>query len=145
MTIEEVKEFLSKLQPFQELDDIALRQIAGGVIVEFYPKDTVIINEENPPCEYLQIIKKGYVRVKFKESEKDATEYRREGNSFGCLRDKAGSKIRVSAVEDTTCYLISKEILFGILETHPSMSGYSGLVLTTGRKAGALRARRNKK
>ncbi|MBI5057219.1 MAG: cyclic nucleotide-binding domain-containing protein [Nitrospirae bacterium] len=145
MTIEEVKEFLSKLKPFQELEDKALRQIAGGVIVEFYPKDSVIILEENPPCEYLQIIKKGNVKVKFKKGDKDATEYRGEGNSFGCLRDKAGSKIRVSAVEDTTCYLIGKEILFGILETHPSMSGYSGLALTTDRKTGALTARRSKK
>lgn len=42
MIIEDVIEFLKKVPPFQSLDDITLRQIAGGVIVEFYPKDTVI-------------------------------------------------------------------------------------------------------
>lgn len=119
MTIKEVKEFLGNIQPFQGLDDSALANIAGGVIVEYYPKGTVILHEENSSCEYLQIIKKGNVEVK--QGKENTTEYRGKGNSFGYLRDAAGSKINISAIEDTTCYLVSKEILHKILEIHPSI------------------------
>ncbi len=122
MTIKEVKKFLGNIQPFKELDDATLGNIAGGVIIEFYPKGTIITREENFPCEYLQIIKKGQVSVSLRKDKQDTVEVRGQGNSFGCLRDKAGSTIQISAIEDTACYLVSKEVLHKILEIHPSIS-----------------------
>jgi CBS domain-containing protein len=121
MTLEEVRKFLGKVKPFQKLDRNMLENIAAGVIVEYYPKDTVIFHEESYPCEYLQVINKGRVRISHGTG---STEYRSEGDSFGCLRDRADLKIHAAAVEDTICYLISKEVLFRILETAPSISEY---------------------
>jgi CBS domain-containing protein len=124
MTIEEVKKFLRKIEPFSKLDSRILTKIAGSIIIELYPNDSIILQEENSPCEYLQIIRKGSVKVSLRNGKKDNVEIRGAGNSFGCFRDKAGSNIRVSAVEDTTCYLVSKEVLHKILEVHPSISEF---------------------
>ncbi|RJQ42996.1 MAG: cyclic nucleotide-binding/CBS domain-containing protein [Nitrospiraceae bacterium] len=128
MTIEEVIEFLSKIQPFQELDSAALRSIAGGVIVEFYPKDTMILQQDGPPSDFLRIIKKGGVKVFIKPEtdEEVIIDYRSEGDSFGLLSLIGGDRSRanVQTVEDTICYLVNKETIQRLLDSNAAFSEY---------------------
>lgn len=128
MTVKEVKDFLSNIQPFQELDDATLGNIAGGVIVEFYPKDTLILQQDGPPSDFLRIIKKGGVKVFIKPdvNEEVVIDYRSEGDTFGLLSLIRGDKSRanVKAVEDTVCYLVTKETIQGLLDSNASFSEY---------------------
>lgn len=128
MTVKEVQDFLTNIQPFQELDDATLGNIAGGVIVEFYPKDTLILQQDGPPSDFLRIIKKGGVKVFIKtdQSEEVVIDYRGEGDSFGLLSLIGGDRSRanVKAVEDTTCYLVTKETIQGLLDGNAAFSEY---------------------
>lgn len=123
MIIEDVMEFLKNVPPFQFLDDRALKNIAGGVSMEFYPKGTLILQQDGPPSDLLRVIKKGGVKVFIKPDGNGEViiDYRSEGDSFGLLSLVGGDKSRanVEAVEDTICYLFGKEIVLKLVDTNP--------------------------
>ena len=128
MNIDDVTEFLRNVPPFQELDESTLRNIAGTVSMEFYPKGSMILQQDGPASEYLRIVRKGAVKVFIKSGKDDevAIDSRTEGDTFGFLSLVSGDKSRanVVALEDTTCYLISKENILKLLETHPVFAEY---------------------
>jgi len=125
---EDLIEFLKRVSPFQELDDATIRDISKGVSIEFYPKGSTILNQEGLASEYLRIVKKGGVKVFLKSSKDEEViiDSRGEGDSFGFLslisHDK--SRANVVAIEDTTCYLISRNVIFKLLVTYPSFAEY---------------------
>lgn len=128
MTNEDVVEFLRDVPPFQDIDDATLRNIARAVSMEFYPRGSTILHQEGPASEYLRIVKKGSVKVFIKSSKDDEVfiDFRCEGDSFGFLSLVSGDKSRanVVAVEDTTCYLIGRETILKLLETHHAFAEY---------------------
>ncbi|MFZ2196248.1 MAG: cyclic nucleotide-binding domain-containing protein, partial [Thermodesulfovibrionales bacterium] len=128
MVIDEVIEFLQEVSPFQGLDEVTLKEIAAGVSIEVYPSGTTILYQDGPASEYLRIIKKGSVKVFIKPGKDDKVEIdsRSEGESFGFLSLVGGDKSRanVVAVEDTTCYLISRDAILRLLETYPAFLEY---------------------
>ena len=128
MVIDDVIEFLQDVSPFQELDEPILREIAAGVSVEVYPTGSTILYQDGPASEYLRIIKKGSVKVFIKPGKDDkvAIDSRGEGESFGFLSLVGGDKSRanVVAIEDTICYLISKDAILRLLEAYPAFLEY---------------------
>ncbi|HYA26509.1 MAG TPA: DUF294 nucleotidyltransferase-like domain-containing protein [Thermodesulfovibrionales bacterium] len=128
MNIDDVIEFLRSVPPFQELDESSLRNVAGAVSMEFYPKGSTILHQEGPASEYLRIVRKGAVKVFIKSGKDDevAIDSRTEGDTFGFLSLVSGDKSRanVVATEDTTCYLINRENIIRLLETYPSFAEY---------------------
>lgn len=128
MNIEEVIEFLRNVSPFQELDDATLKEVAAGVSMEFYPKGSTILHQDGPASEYLRIVKKGSVKVFIKSSKDDelAIDTRGEGETFGFLSLVSADKSRanVVALEDTTCYLVSRGAIIKLLETYPAFAEY---------------------
>lgn len=128
MVIEEVINFLKKEPPFQFLDEVTLRSVAGSVSMEFYPRDTVILRQDGPVSKSLRIIKKGAVKVLMKsEEDKDvAIDYKGEGDNFGFLSmiGKDRQKTTVIAVDDTICYILGKEKVLKLLEISPSFTEY---------------------
>ena len=128
MVSDEVKEFLQEVSPFQDLDEPTLSEIAAGVSVEVYPTGATILYQDGPASEYLRIIKKGSVKVFIKpgKGDKVTIDSRGEGDSFGFLSLLGGDKSRanVVATEDTTCYLISRNVIVRLLEAYPAFSEY---------------------
>jgi CBS domain-containing protein len=127
-TIDDVVEFLKNVSPFQDLDDSTLRTVAENISMEFYPRGATILHQDGPASEFLRIVKTGAVKV-FIRSGKDEEviiDSRGEGESFGFLSLVSGDKSRanVIAIEDTTCYLVGKEIVLRLLETYPAFSEY---------------------
>lgn len=128
MIIEDAIAFLKKVPPFQFLGEEDLRAVASNLSMEFYPKGTVVLRQDGPPSEALRIIKKGGVKVSM--TTEDGTEvvidYRGEGDTFGFLslvnRDRVRSN--VTAVEDTICYLIGKDMLKKLMDMHLSFTEY---------------------
>ena len=128
MITEDIIEFIKTVPPFQFLEERTLRIIAAGMSMEFYPKSSMILQQDGPPSEYLRIIKKGGVKV-FISSEKGdevLIDYRSEGDSFGFLSLVGGDKSRaaVVAVEDTICLLIKKDVVVSLLDNHPAFTEY---------------------
>jgi CBS domain-containing protein len=128
MILEDVIVFLKKVPPFQFLDDEALQSIARNLSLEFYPKDTVILKQDEPPSDALRIIKKGGVKVSMTSEGGDEVviDYRGEGDTFGFLSMVGKDRVRsnITAVEDTICYLLGKEMLLKLLDSHLSFTEY---------------------
>lgn len=128
MIHEDTIDFLKKVPPFQFLGDDDLRAVATSLSMEFYPKGTVILKQDGPPSEALRIIKKGGVKVSMvTEDGKDVViDYRGEGETFGFLSLVGRDRVRsnVTAVEDTICYLLGKDMLKKLMDSHLSFTEY---------------------
>jgi CBS domain-containing protein len=124
----EVIQFLQKVPPFQFLDDASLSMVVKNLSMEFYPKGSVILKQDSPASDTLKIIKKGGVRVsvKSKNGEDVIIDYRGEGDTFGLvsLMSKDRQKTTIVAVDDTICYLLNKEIVYRLIDEHPSVTEY---------------------
>lgn len=124
----EIVIFLKKIPPFQFLKEETLQNIAQKTISQIYLKDTLILMQDGPPSEYLRIIKKGEVKVyrKTESGEEILIDYRGEGDTFGFLsligKDKA--KANIIAVTDTVCYLLNKETVLSLIESHSEFTEY---------------------
>jgi CBS domain-containing protein len=128
MILDEVINFLKKEPPFQFLDDVTLKSVAGSLSMEFYPRDTVILRQNGPPSDSLRIIKKGSVKIlmRAETGEDVAIDYRGEGENFGFLSmiGKDKGKTTVVAIDDTICYILRKEKVMKLLESNPAFNEY---------------------
>ena len=126
--LEEAVQFLKGVPPFQFLDERTLRGIAGSISLEFYPKGMSVLSQDGPASDYLNIIKKGGVKVfvRSTDDQEVVIDYRGEGDAFGFLSLVSGDKSRanVTAVEDTICYLISRKKITSLLDTHPAFTEF---------------------
>lgn len=119
--IEEVIEFLKTVPPFQFLEEEDLYAIAPHLNMEFYPRETVILQEDGPPGNALRIIKKGAVEVSFKDAsgQKVVVDVRGEGETFGIWSIIEGKqKTTIKAIEDTICYSLPKDKVKHLLDTN---------------------------
>jgi CBS domain-containing protein len=125
---EEVRQFLKKVPPFQFLEDKALTFVSATVSMEYYPKGTVILSQGGSPSRFLNVIKKGGVKVFFSSDDggEIGIDYRGEGDSFGfiSLIGEDNSRTNVVAIDDTICYQVERETILKMLETNPSFTEY---------------------
>ena len=128
MKEKDIIQFFKITPPFQYLDDMTLKDIAGRTTEERYPKGTMILRQDGPPSEYLRVISKGGVKVyiSLDAAEDVIIDYRSEGDAFGLLSLVGGDRSRanVLAVEDTVCYLLDKTTIQGLLDTNPLFSEF---------------------
>ncbi|NTW59223.1 MAG: cyclic nucleotide-binding/CBS domain-containing protein [Nitrospirae bacterium] len=128
MILEDVIKFLQNVPPFQFLDGASLADAAKDLSMEFYPKNTVILKQDGPPSDSLRIIKKGGVRISVKSGtgEDVVIDFRGEGDTFGIvsLMSKDRQKTTIIAIDDTICYLLNKDHLYRLIESHPTFTEY---------------------
>ena len=128
MILEDVIAFLKKVPPFQFLEEADLHAVARNLSMEFYPKDTVILEQDGPPSDALRIIKKGGVKVSMvsEDGGEVVIDYRGEGDTFGFLSIVGQDRVRsnITAVDDTLCYLLGKEMLLKLLDSNLSFTEY---------------------
>lgn len=128
MIADEITGFFRKVPPFQFLDEKSLSLVTGRVTMEFYPKGTMILRQDGPPSNHLNVIKKGGVKVYMTSGaqEEIAIDYRGEGDCFGILSVVGADKSRanVLAAEDTICYLVQRELIFQLIDSNPSFTEF---------------------
>ena len=128
MLKDETIAFLKKIPPFDFLSDEELESIFKNMSIEFYPKGTKILLQDGPPSEYLNVIKKGGVKVYVATENEGETiiDYRSEGEQFGLLSLVSGDRSRanVVSIEDTICYLIPSQNILSILQHNPQVNQY---------------------
>lgn len=123
MLLDDTINFLKDIPPFLFLEPEAIRSLAAKMSLEFYPQNTIILKQDGPPSETLLVIKKGGVKVFIRsgDGEEVLTDYRGEGDLIGYLSLFSGDKSRanVATVEDTICYVISKETIQALYDSEP--------------------------
>lgn len=124
---EAVLEFLRSIRPFGDLEENVLERISRRVSVDFFEKDTVILEQNVSQLPYLFLIFRGAVKISLVDSEDKSIlqDVRGEGSQFGALSIIRGVKslFTVEAIEDTFCYLLEKEIFLDLLKRIPTFAG----------------------
>lgn len=119
---------LKKTPPFSFLDEAVLQKIAGEMLLDFHPKGQTIYRQSGPAAGHLHIVQNGAVKVFVitNEGEEVLVDYRTSGDFFGLLSFACGdvSRDTIVAVEDTTCYLINKETVLGLMRTNAEFAEY---------------------
>ncbi|RQD60673.1 DUF294 nucleotidyltransferase-like domain-containing protein [Desulfonatronovibrio magnus] len=123
-----VREFLQKTLPFNELDKDTLDGLARHATIDFFPKGVKILIQDVSDVKHIYLIQKGGVKLYLQDESGQATlkDYRGEGSVFGALaiiRDSRSS-LTVEAIEDTFCFLLTKDSFLKLLKTHPGFSQY---------------------
>jgi CBS domain-containing protein len=122
MITEDAFTFLKKTPPFSFLDSVVLTEITKTISTEFHPKGQTILRQNGPAAEHLHVIRNGAVKVfvRTNEGEEVLVDFRAEGDCFGLLSFICGdiSRDHIEAAEDTTCYMIQKDTILGLLKTN---------------------------
>ncbi|OGW50227.1 MAG: hypothetical protein A2078_03940 [Nitrospirae bacterium GWC2_57_9] len=128
MIIDDTIQFLKKVPPFQFLNDAEVKVIAENLTMEFYRKDTVILQQDDPASDALRIIKKGGVQVSVRTENGDhmIIDQRGEGDTFGLMSliGKDRQKTTVTTLEDTICFLLGRERIVKLIESNPGFTEY---------------------
>ncbi|HEY5998895.1 MAG TPA: DUF294 nucleotidyltransferase-like domain-containing protein [bacterium] len=128
MLTREVVQFLQGVPPFQTLPEETLDALARTVSLEYYPAGFPILTQGGPASDSLQIVLTGAAKITMRsmENEEIVIDYRSEGDAIGFLSLYGSDRSRtdVTAVKDTTCYLIPREPFLALLEAHPDVREY---------------------
>jgi CBS domain-containing protein len=128
MITEDAFNLLKKTPPFSFLAEAALKKLSKEISEAFYPRGQVILRQNGPAAEHLGVIRSGAVKVfvRTNEGEEVLVDYRTSGDFFGLLSFLCGdiSRDNIVAAEDTSCYLIKKEAILGLLKTNAEFSEF---------------------
>ena len=116
---------LEQVELFQGLTPAELEALAGSSSSRSFPKNTVVIHE-NDPADSLFIIETGKVKVYC--SDKNGKEFimntQAEGDYFGelALLDDSSRSASVRTVEKSSFCIIYKDDFNRVLDAHPNIS-----------------------
>lgn len=125
---EAVLQFLRSTLPFKELDEETLKGLSRRCTQDFFPKGTIVLQQDVSEVEYVYLIHRGAVRVYLTTAGDVATlkDFRGEGGYFGalgCIRNSR-SNLNVETAEDTFCYLLAKQSFLDLINDHPRVAQY---------------------
>ena len=115
---------LDQVEIFHGLSDDELRALEGSSTTRAFPKNTVVIHE-NDPADSLFVIESGKVKVYC--SDKNGKEFIMNtlgpGDYFGelALLDDSTRSASVRTVEKSEFRIVMKEDFSGVLSDHPGM------------------------
>ena len=113
-TAEEIVDFLAPFPPFDRLGRDDLLRVAAAVKSRSFPAGTDILIEDGPAANELFVIRKGSVELRHQDEVVDILE---PGESFGhpSLLTGMAAAFTARAHEDTTCYLLGRELALEVL------------------------------
>ncbi|MFH1113008.1 MAG: DUF294 nucleotidyltransferase-like domain-containing protein [Pseudomonadota bacterium] len=125
---ESVIQFLRKVLPFKDLDEDVLRDLSANCKQDFFPKGTLVLQQDVSEVSGLYLINRGGVKVYLTDDTMEVTlkDFRGEGGYFGALGMIRGSRsnLNVETVEDTFCYLLEKDAFLDLVRNSPRVAQY---------------------
>src|SRR5579871_2087666 len=114
MTASPVAEFLSRHPPFAGLEPAELERIAAAATARAYAEGETVLVEDGTPAEVLYVIRSGSMELVHEEEVVDVLE---PGEAFGhpSLLTGLAPAFTVRAHEDSTCYLVPRELALAAL------------------------------
>lgn len=123
--IDEVAAFLARVPAFRLLEADEVRELAACIEIDFFPAGTALLVEGGAPSEFLQIVASGGIKVSLPASDggEVVVDYRSEGAAIGYLSLLSGerSRMNVTAIEDSACYLIPRAPFMALIERQPAI------------------------
>ncbi|NOX26424.1 MAG: cyclic nucleotide-binding/CBS domain-containing protein [Deltaproteobacteria bacterium] len=123
-----IVKFLQSALPFNSLDSRALYRLARLCRIDFFPQGTIVFQQGISTVDYLYLIQQGGVKSYLKDADDEISlnDYRGRGEYFGALPiiQNTRANLNVETVEDTFCFLISKDDFLQLLARHREFSQY---------------------
>ena len=128
MIAQQTVTFLASTPPFDCLERSLLVDLVSDMSLVFHPRGEVIVRQNGPAAEHLNIIREGSVKVfvRTNEGEEVLVDSRTSGEFFG-LRSFLFSGVALDtivAAEDTSCYEVRKETVLDLLRTNARFSEF---------------------
>lgn len=121
MSIVEQKSFLISIHPFDSLSDNELERVLSAMDIAYYPKDTILFNEDKKP-DNISIIIKGSVEASDKEGN---IEYFGALDTIGAPEILQHSNERVyRVIEELLCYEIPKTLFLELIKTNDAFKTF---------------------
>ena len=118
-----VLEFLGNKFPFSELDPSHLKKFARRATIDFFPKGTLILRQEESDVNHFYVIQKGGVRSYRVDAQGNMTlkDFRGEREHFGALPiiQNTTANLNIITLDDTFCFVFDKKDFLNLLETSP--------------------------
>lgn len=114
-------DFFRGIVPFNELPQEVLGSLPQKVLIDYFPRETLILEQDGPPCRHLYVIQTGAVEKTVRKEGVDILlEYTTEGEFFGSasLINGTGPAFNVRSHEDTICYLLPQEAFNNLMQHH---------------------------
>ena len=120
-----VLEFMTRVVPFDTLEEEELGAAVGALEIAFFPKGTRVLEAGGPPSRFLYIIHSGWAQVSLPEEEGQEpilVDQRAEGDTFGAisLLQARQAVFTVTAGEDLICYLLPSGPFRALVERYPA-------------------------
>ena len=125
---------LKSIQPFNYLGVDTLNKLASELEYKAYPKGTYVFRQGEPSQHTLFLIATGMAEavITNEKGYDTAMGLRRQYEFFGetvVLTDGV-YPASVKAVDDMSCYLLSRDLLEELIQKHPEFSGFFSQILT---------------
>jgi CBS domain-containing protein len=110
----DIVEFLQKHEPFDDLSEQALEELASSTEVEFFSSGAVILRQEEEPIQHVWMVRRGAVEL---VDHGRVLDLLGEGELFGHPSMLSGlpTGFEVRAAEDALCYRLSAEAVVPLL------------------------------
>ncbi|MCG6881716.1 MAG: DUF294 nucleotidyltransferase-like domain-containing protein [Deltaproteobacteria bacterium] len=123
-----VLDFLGSRFPFSELDRQTLMSFAQKAVIDFFPRDTLILKQGESEVNHFHVIQKGGVRTYRLDSLGNVVlkDFRGEGEHFGALSiiQNTTANYNVETLDDTFCFLFDKKEFLHLIEANPKLKRY---------------------
>ncbi len=123
-----VLDFLNDTLPFKDLDRDVLRRFTADCTIDFFPKGTLIFQQEETVVSHFYIIQKGGVKSYLLDDDGTVSlqDIRGQGEYFGALPilQETRANLNVETVEDTFCFLFDKMAFLDLIRSNPMVSQY---------------------
>jgi CBS domain-containing protein len=119
--------FLREILPFKVLSEKVRQRIKTGWQIDYFPRNTIIIEEDVTDVGNLYVVQKGAVRVFRKNGHEDKLlEIAAEGASFGadCIIRGKKANLTVQALENTFCLLLERAMFLQLVHEEPFFGQY---------------------
>jgi len=123
-------EFLRGIVPFNELPREVLSGLPQKISIDYFPRESLILEQDGSSCDYLYIIQTGAVEKTVRKDGVDIfLEYKAENDFFGSasLINRTCPEFNVRAYEDTVCYLLPRETFDELMQNHAGFHEYFAL------------------
>jgi CBS domain-containing protein len=121
-------DFLRRYAPFNEMDEGALRLVAGNLKLAYYEKGAVVAAPPQGVVETLHLIQRGVVHSRPAESTDDDVEYEYSAGELFPLNALLGARATTGvyhAVEDVFCYELGREVVEELMRASPEFRHYA--------------------
>jgi CBS domain-containing protein len=121
-------DFLRRYAPFNEMDEGALRLVAGNLKLAYYEKGAVVAAPPQGVVETLHLIQRGVVHSRPAESTDDDVEYEYGAGELFPLNALLGARATTGvyhAVEDVFCYELGREVVEELMRASPEFRHYA--------------------